>query len=332
MSELIAPVPLHRLYMTQQHVRGGQPSLVPTVAVAGAEDLTAPWAHWASLQYPILVCGERGTGKTELAARLHKASGRSGPFVTGSLAQVPKGMEVPELLGHSRGAFTSAVADRKGLFERAHGGTAFLDELGRASPEAQSALLGFLDHGRLTRVGGVRELILDVRLIAATNADLEAMVTEGTFLADLLDRFGYYVITLKPIRERREQILPLARSLLERESRAVGRDSSPLLSAEVQRLMVRAPWPGNLRDLVKLCEYLAGTAGDEVGVASLPPRFLATLGIETDAPEEPLAVRARRMLDVCGGNKTEAARRLRTSRQHLHRVLKGESPSVLPFA
>ena len=290
------------------------------------------WARWAPLRYPILICGERGTGKTELAARIHKASGRLGPFVTGSLAQIPKGMEVAELLGHCRGAFTSAVVDRKGLFERAHSGTAFLDELGRASPETQNALLGFLDHGRLTRVGGVCELILDARLIAATNANLDAMVAEGTFLADLLDRFGYYVLKLTPIRDRREEILPLARMILERESRVLRRERPPILSTEVERLMLGAPWPGNLRDLVKLCEYLAGTAGDEVGVASLPPRFLSTLGIEPDAPEEPLAVRARRMLDVCGGNKTEAARRLRTSRQHLHRVLRGESPSVPPLA
>jgi DNA-binding NtrC family response regulator len=309
--------------MSRQFVSASRPSLVSAVVVTGERAVPAEGARWASLPYPILICGERGTGKTELAARLHKASGRQGPFVTGSLAQVPKGMEVPELLGHSRGAFTSAVADRKGLFERAHSGTAFLDELGRASPEAQNALLGFLDHRRLTRVGGVCELILDVRLIAATNSDLEGMVAEGTFLADLLDRFGYYVIRLKPIRERREEILPLVRSVLERESAALGRERPPLLSAKVQRLMVRAPWPGNLRDLVKLCEYLAGTAGEEVDVASLPPRFLATLGIESDAPEEPLAVRARRVLEACGGNKTEAARRLRTSRQHLHRVLRG---------
>jgi psp operon transcriptional activator len=107
-------------------------------------------------------------------------------------------------------------------------------------------------------VGGTRELVLDVRLIAATNVDLEAMVGTGKFLADLLDRFGYYVIVAEPLRERRGEILSLRRQYLERESAVLGRPAPPTLSPAAQRLLLKAPWPGNVRDLVKICEYLVG--------------------------------------------------------------------------
>jgi two-component system response regulator HydG len=257
-----------------------------------------------------------------LAERLHRASGRPGPFVIRSLEAIPKGLEVAELLGHCKGAFTTAVGDRDGILTQSNRGTAFLDELGRATLEAQGALLGFLDRGRLTPVGGTRELVLDVRLIAATNARLEEMVAAGGFLADLLDRFGYYVIVTKPLRERRGEILPLAHSYLSKESEAIGRRTAPALSPAVQRLMLKAPWPGNVRDLVKLCEYLVGNAGDEAVVDDLPAGFLATVGVEAKETSEPLAERARRVIAECGGNKSEAARRLGKSRQHLHRILK----------
>lgn len=289
---------------------------------ADVDLLKGPWVRWAALRYPVLIRGERGTGKSMLAERLHRASGRSGALVSRSLAAIPKGLEVAELLGHCKGAFTTAVADRDGVLTQSNRGTAFLDELGRATVEAQATLLGFLDRGRLTPVGGARELVLDVRLIAATNADLEAMVTAGNFLADLLDRFGYYVIVTKPLRERRGEILPLARQFLETESAAVGRPTSPILSAPVQRLLLKAPWPGNVRDLVKLCEYLVGNAGDNAGVEDLPPGFLATVGVTAEPTAEPLASRARRVLAECGGNKTEAARRLGKSRGHFYRILK----------
>lgn len=175
--------------------------LTPAHALlAGA--LPRLWVRWAQLRYPILIRGERGTGKSTLASQLHQASGRSGALVQRSLDAIPKGLEVAELVGHCKGAFTTALSDHDGILTQAHRGTAFLDELGRASLEAQSALLGLLDRGRLTPVGGVREVIVDVRVIAATNADLETMVEDGSFLADLLDRFGFYVIVMKPLRDR----------------------------------------------------------------------------------------------------------------------------------
>ncbi|HEV8597861.1 MAG TPA: sigma 54-interacting transcriptional regulator [Gemmatimonadales bacterium] len=286
-------------------------------------ELAARWTRWAALPYPILIRGERGTGKTALAAWIHSRSARStGPFVNGSLAQTAKGLETGDLLGHRKGAFTNAIENRAGIFERAHGGTAFLDELGRATPEALNALLGFLDHRRVMPLGASRELVLDVRLVAATNANLEALVGEGLFPADLLDRFGYYTIEIKPLRERRAEILSLARELLDRESRAIGRDQTPILSAPVQRLLLKAPWPGNIRELVKLAEYAAGNSGESVQPDDLPAAFLASLGVAEVRPEEPLSLRAFRMVEECGGNKTLAARRLGKSRTHLHRLLK----------
>jgi psp operon transcriptional activator len=283
-------------------------------------DLQSICARWAPLRYPILVRGERGTGKTRLARHLHQLSGRSGPFVVLSLAEVSSELVRDELAGHVRGSFTTAVCDHKGVLQRADQGTAFLDELGRAPLDAQDKLLGFLDHGRITPIGAERELSLNVKLLAATNADLEAMVTQGTFQADLLDRFGYYVITLKPLRDRRDQILPLASALLQREC-DLNRRHCPVVTREVETLLLQAPWPGNVREVVKLMEFLAGNAGDEITAADLPAAFLATLGLEPWRELEPLAVRASRMVEACGGNKSEAARRLGKSRGHLHRIL-----------
>lgn len=281
---------------------------------------TENWPRWARLRFPVLLRGERGTGKSRLAEEIHRASGRTGRFVARSLEAIPRGLEIAELLGHRRGAFTGAVADRAGAIAQADRGTVFLDELGRASLEAQGALLGFLDHGHLAPVGATREVACDARVVAATNANLETMVAQGSFLADLLDRFGYYVIVIRPLRDRREEILPLTRSLLERESRACGRDT-PELTGEVKELLRKAPWPGNIRELVKLCQYVVGNAGLEAEIEHLPPTFLLSIGKQPPDPIEPLALRARRMLETCGGNKTEAARRLGKSRGHFYRLL-----------
>jgi psp operon transcriptional activator len=293
--------------------------------VAWPRDVELLCSRWAPLRYPILIRGERGTGKTHLARHIHQLSGRAGEFVTASLAEMTSGLELDRMLGHTRGSFTSAVGDHRGVLLRADRGTAFLDELGKASLQAQGALLGFLDHGRITPIGSERDLILNLKLVAATNADLETMVRLGTFLHDLLDRFGYYVIVMKPLRDRRSEILPLAQDLLATEWQRNGRPGVPGLNHEVQRCLLEAPWPGNVRELVKLVEYLAGNAGVEITLGDLPPAFLATLGLQPNDVLEPFSIRARRMLEECGGNKSEAARRLGKSRGHLHRILTAAS-------
>lgn len=303
----------------------------PHWSLADDPEVVVRCTRWARLPYPILIRGERGTGKTRLAARMHFLSERRGILVDGSFAHMAEGRAVADLLGHRKGSYTGAYCDRAGLIERADRGTLFLDELGRASLEAQTTMLGFLDHRQITRLGASEEKRLDVRLIAATNAELEGMVSTGAFLADLLDRLGDYRITLAPLRERRGQILPLAHEFLKREAVLIGRAAPPLLAPGLRRALLKAPWPGNIRELVKVCEYLVGNASDEADVQDLPPRFLATLGLTASLSSEPLGVRAQRAIQECGGNKAEAARVVGISRAHLYRVLRAAG-SELPRA
>lgn len=281
--------------------------------------------RWAGLPYPVLILGESGTGKTALALRMHVQSGRRGAFVDFSMAQVAANMEVAELCGYRRGAFTGADQPFEGIFEQAHLGTAFLDELGLTSLTAQGVLLKILDTKSVRRIGENRVRRVDFRLIAATNADLGGMTRDRAFLAELVARFGFYVITLPPLRARRADILPLAMRFLEVESARCRRLELPRLSSAVVRILMRAPWPGNIRDLENVCAYLVGNAPAEARVADLPPAFLATLGMDPSRAAEPLAERARRLVTETG-SKAEAARRLRISRGHLYRVLGDQSP------
>jgi DNA-binding NtrC family response regulator len=284
--------------------------------------LPIKWARWAALPYPILIRGERGTGKSRLAGQLHRASGRRGPFIARSLAEVPPGLAISEVIGHRRGVFTSAVTDHDGILTRAKGGTAFLDELGSAGLEAQGALLSFLDHGRVRPIGGVKDVASDARLIAATNSDLEHMVASGQFLPDLIDRFGFYVIWTRPLRDRRDDILPLVKRLLLVSCELIGRSGVPTLSREVVEALVKAPWPGNVRDVVKVSEYLAGNAGDEATLADLPPNFLPDRETSPPVDGESRAAQARRILSESNGVKSVAARRMGFSRAQFYRILR----------
>lgn len=281
---------------------------------------------WAATRHAILLRGERGTGKTVLAEWIHCASGRTGRFVSLSLAQLSDGLEGDDLRGHVRGAFTGAEGSHKGAFEQAHGGTLLLDELGRSSLRTQGVLLRQLEVGRVLPQGGERDIPVDVRVIAATNSDLEAMVAAGSFLADLVDRFGYYEIRMPPLRERRGDILPMLKLFLERECADAGRPA-PRISAEVARVFLKAPWPDNVRGLVKMAEYLAISDSAEIGIADLPAVFLERIGLRSDSRHESLHDRALRALAKSGGNKTETARRLSISRGHLYRVLRAAGPS-----
>jgi len=278
--------------------------------------------HWFRSPHPLLIRGERGTGKSVLARRVHAESGRAGDLVTLPMSHLPEAQQVVVMTGATRGAYPGLDRERKGAFARAHRGTLLLDELGLASLEAQGTLLPILDTGRLTPLAANCELVVDVRVIGATNADLEWQVERGTFLQDLLDRFGYFQINLLALRDRRGDILPSVASHLEAASATFGR-AAPALSPSLKRALLKAPWRGNLRQVQNVARYLAVNAGATASVGDLPRQFLAECGLEDGGPE-PLSERARRVLADCLGNKAEAARHLRISRGHLYRVLKQE--------
>jgi two-component system, NtrC family, response regulator AlgB len=197
----------------------------------------------------VLLRGESGTGKGVLARTLHEASPRrERPFVVVNCPTLTEELLASELFGHARGAFTGAVRDQEGRVEAAEGGTVFLDEIGEISPGLQAKLLRFLQEKRFERVGENRTRTADVRVVAATNRDLESAVREGRFREDLLYRLNVMEVTVPPLRERPEDILPLARSFAAFFARQAGRPT-PDLSPATERMLAAWPWPGNVREL-----------------------------------------------------------------------------------
>ncbi len=208
----------------------------------------------AASDAPVLIEGESGTGKELMAKWIHHRSRRSsGPFVGINCGAVPETLLETELFGHVRGAFTGAHQAKKGLFEAADGGTLFLDEVGEISQAFQVKLLRTLQEGTIRRVGSVKETPVDVRLIAASNQNLAKLVQQGRFRPDLYYRIHVVPIVLPPLRERPEDILPLAQTILERLSRRMGRKTAQLTPAACQRLL-QYSWPGNVRELENTLE------------------------------------------------------------------------------
>jgi Nif-specific regulatory protein len=204
----------------------------------------------------VLIRGESGTGKELIANAIHYNSPRTnGPFIKLNCAALPDNLLESELFGHEKGAFTGAVAQRKGRFEQAHGGTLFLDEIGEITPAFQAKLLRVLQEGEFERVGGTRTQSVDVRVIAATNKDLEAEVQQGMFREDLYYRLNVMPIFPPPLRERSEDIPDLARFLVGKIARNQGRELT--LDDSAIRLLMRHDWPGNVRELENCLERAA---------------------------------------------------------------------------
>jgi transcriptional regulator with GAF, ATPase, and Fis domain len=203
----------------------------------------------------VLVTGESGTGKELIAKAIHEASPRaSKPFVTVNSSNIPSELLESELFGHTRGAFTGAVAVKKGLFEVADGGSIFLDEIGDIPPETQVRLLRVIQEREFTPLGDTTPRRVDVRIIAATNIDLKEAVKQGSFREDLYYRLAVVPIELPPLRDRREDILALAQHFIVKYNEENGRQVSVHLAPEVLALLEAYSWPGNVRELENTIE------------------------------------------------------------------------------
>ncbi len=227
----------------------------------------------------VLITGESGTGKEVIAQALHRLSARADKaFVPVDCAAIPANLMESELFGHEKGAFTGAATLRKGLVEAADSGTFFLDEIGELDPPVQVKLLRLLQEGEFRRVGGSRMLKADLRVVAATNRDLEQAVKEGRFREDLFHRLNVVHIRLPALRERGEDVSLLLQHFLERESTISGR-TELRYGPDVLEAMSRYKWPGNVRELVNCVRYLVGLSiGPVIGISDLPPRIRDAIG------------------------------------------------------
>ncbi len=221
----------------------------------------------------VLINGESGTGKEVIARTIHKASTRAnGPWVAVNCAALPENLLESEMFGHVKGAFTGAHADKEGLFEAANGGTLFLDEISSMPLVLQGKLLRVLQEHEIRRVGGTKAIPVDVRVIAASNADLEKAVASGTFRGDLYYRFAVITIDIPPLRERPEDILPLALHFIRTE--ADDDESVPNITPEAARVLTSYDWPGNVRELENAIRHaLTFLQEGDITVDLLPPKI-----------------------------------------------------------
>jgi two-component system response regulator AtoC len=292
----------------------------------------------------VLISGESGTGKELIARALHENSRRhAGPFIKINCAAIPKTLMESELFGYDKGAFTGAVGAKPGRFELAHGGTLFLDEIGEIPVEMQVKLLRVLQESEFERVGGIKTIKVDVRLVTATNRDLLEEIAAGTFREDLFYRLNVVPIQIPPLRERREDIPLLADHFIAKFNERL-KKQIVAISPEAVEQLVAYNWPGNIRELENLMERtILFCEGPEIRVSDLPPEIVGSTAPAasppvTDDGTRPAAgslkeaVRAetervereliQRALDATGGNVTQAARKLKISRKSLQTKMK----------
>jgi DNA-binding NtrC family response regulator len=295
--------------------------------------------RFAATDGTVLIAGESGTGKELIVRAIHQASNRkSGPFVVVNCGAIPPNLIESEFFGHEAGSFTDAKERRLGKFEAADGGTLFLDEIGELTLEAQVKLLRVIEEGSFSRVGGSKPIAVDVRVMAATNRDLEAMVEDGKFREDLYWRLNVLSLNVCPLRERKEDVPLLVEHFLERYAAPLGIEH-PNVSDKILELLIAYEWPGNVRELQN-CIYSAMTiaGGPTIEPADLPRRIyfdskqpdrastvsgrtpLAEIAAEATEKAEREAI--SRALKETGGNREKAAELLGIGRKTLYRKLK----------
>jgi transcriptional regulator with PAS, ATPase and Fis domain len=284
-------------------------------------------ARAADSVVPVLIVGESGTGKELVARALHRNSQRAGrPFVAVNCGAITETLLESELFGHTRGAFTGAVGDAKGIFEQAQGGTVFLDEIGETSPALQVKLLRVLEEGEVRPVGSSRPVKVDNRVVAATNRDLERAVAEQQFRADLYYRLSVIVIRLPPLRERRDDIPLLVSSFLKVAWKRIGRQVE--LSSGALNVLLAYDWPGNVRQLENTIERIVlFSTGSVVGPEDLTSLLQTArrdipAGLFEDLPtlEEVERRYIEHVLTTVRRNRTRAAEVLGIDRRTLYRM------------
>jgi len=296
----------------------GSPAMQEVLELAG---------RVAPLDTTVLVYGESGTGKEFIVRLIHDQSPRaSGPFVSINCAALTETLLESELFGHVRGAFTGAVRDKAGLFEVARDGTLFLDEVGEVAPTVQAKLLRALQEREIRRVGAERSIKVNTRVVAATNRDLRAAADAGTFREDLYFRLGAFIITVPPLRDRREDIPPLVHAFLVRAAGRMKKDVRAV-SAEAMSALMNYRWPGNVRELEHAVERAVILAnGPSIRVRDLPPEVTQKTrvrpGDDTLDLQQQERVSIERALERFGGNRRKAAEALNISTVTLWRKMK----------
>ena len=309
--------------------RGARDGEEPLNYIEGRSDAARQLYEYVRLVAPtnmsVLVNGASGTGKEHVAQLIHRSSKRAGkPFVAVDCGAIPRELAASEFFGHVKGSFTGALTDKVGAFEAANGGTLFLDEVGNLTYETQVQLLRALQERRIRRVGSTREIPVDIRLVTATNENLEAAIARGSFRADLFHRINEFTLRMPELRELRGDILLFADFFLDQANRELGKHIVGF-DAEAVAALTRCEWPGNLRQLknaVKSATLLA--AGDYITCRELPAEITApapaapSFSLRDPASEEE---QIRRALSAAGGNKSQAAKLLGIDRKTLYNKL-----------
>ncbi len=319
----------HRELTEGDMIRSGE-TLLLMESMNPMAELTEVAARAATSRFAVLLCGETGVGKERMAQLLHEKSGRTGPFVAVNCATIPKDLLGSELFGHVRGAFSGAGASREGLIARANGGTLFLDEVADLPLEQQPSLLRVLQESLVRPIGADREIPVDLRVVSATNMDLEHAIQSSKFREDLYARLAHLVLHIPPLRMRRSEVLPIAREIIALSGREIDFDTD---AAEALLLW---HWPRNIRELQALIHSLSiFSEKPQISLkelAAVAPRVAEPIMVrkglqmspanEDSAPSLPSSRQALRdLLAQHRGNLAEVARTLGTHRTQLYRLL-----------